>query len=264
MKKLVYIPELFHYIGTAVVILTDCLCIYSSFIESSLLGVCFTSVFGILGLTLIIFCANCFIEYSEDGFTQKTFWGNKRHFTYEQITAAKGLNSADAYISISVRGRHRVYATLKSTSDTSKELTPVVIYADKKRIRIDETACGKEIFIKHIKKKYRQLHNGNRIPEIPKKNRKQIDIFNGNLKEPNQIIFAFIIMTVISCILSIVLFFMAKSKQITFDDGLIMTIGPAVFIIILTAIWIIVGRYAHKINRRIVRIFYKDEHLNIK
>jgi len=199
----------------------------------------------------------------------KNFWGIKKRFTYEQITAVQGLNSADAQIAISGRFKHS-HIKLINISNSNKEILPVYIYAGKKRINISEESCGKEVFLKFLQNRYRQLHNGDDIPQIHKaKEKKQFDIFNGNLKEPNQMIVAFIVMNAGVSVLGLFLFLIS-----VFDPGafpkmdtqkrVLLIILPTLFCLIPTILWTIVGRYAHKIPRSIVRFFYKEENLNIK
>ena len=86
--------------------------------------------FSSLGATLIIAFANCRISYDEDGFVAKNFFGVKRKFTYDQVTAIK-------------ENMHEDY-----------------IYVGKRRVMIDEFSVGGKEFIAYVKKRYRTLHNG--------------------------------------------------------------------------------------------------------
>lgn len=85
------------------------------------------------GIPFIIGYCNCRISYNEECFTVKNFFGVRRTFTYEQITA------------ISMR----------------KDST---IYIGKYKVRIDELAVGGTEFLTFIEKNYRKRHRGKSIP----------------------------------------------------------------------------------------------------
>ncbi|MBR5773886.1 MAG: hypothetical protein IKY44_03440, partial [Clostridia bacterium] len=76
------------------------------------------------------------------------------------------------------------------------------IFIGKRSIRVDETTVGKEKFISFVKKQYRKSHDGNSIPLTKPKS----DIFNGNISNPGEFIFAyslvlgFIFLCIIVCI----------------------------------------------------------------
>ncbi len=262
--NLVYFPQLLLWLGIIESMITDFMCLYFAFIEPTFWAVCLSCVMGSLGILLVISYANCRIEYDDEGFTHKNFFGIKQRYTYNQITGVKGIHSADAAITISSRSYRHPHINLFSLSGDGKEICPVVIYAGKKRIRIDKTALGKEDFLLYVQKKYRQLHNGNNIPVIPIKKRKEIDIFNGNIMHSNQFIAAFISMIVVSVILGIFLFFLAtSSSDIPVEEAISIPFLPTLFVTALAALWIIIGRNAHRIDRRIVRCFFRDEDINV-
>ena len=128
-----------------------------------------------LGASLIIAFINCRISYDDDGFVAKNFLGVKRKFTYDQVTAIKE-NLRESYI-----------------------------YMGKRRIMVDELAIGGGEFIKLVKKKYRTMHKGQRLPEMHKA---KYDLFNGNVVDAGGTLFAYILVTVflIGLVISTVVF----------------------------------------------------------
>ncbi len=121
------------------------------------------SLFTLLGASFLVAYTNCRISYDQDGFVHKSFFGIKRKFTYEQVTAIK-------------ENQHETF-----------------IYLGKRRIVVDEFAIGGDRFIKLVKKKYRTMHDGESIPKIKAK----YDIFNGNVRGSGGFLFAFGTMLVI-------------------------------------------------------------------
>ena len=91
---------------------------------------------SILGAVFIVAYVNCRITYDENEFTAKGFWGVRRTYTYDQVTAIR------------------------------EKLHEVYLYVGKRRILIDAYAIGGKEFVAHVKKRYRTLHNGAAIPKI--------------------------------------------------------------------------------------------------
>ena len=129
-------------------------------------------LFSLLGAGFIIAFINCRISYDEDGFVARNFFGAKRRFTYDQLTAIKE-NMREAYL-----------------------------YNGERKVLIDELSVGGRDFITYAKKRYRTIHNGQALPKIKKSKR---DIFNGNVEDAAGFIFAYILMSVL--ILAIAIFF---------------------------------------------------------
>lgn len=117
-----------------------------------------------LGAILIIAFINCRITYDEEGFVAKNFFGKKRKFTYDQVTAIK-------------ENMHENY-----------------IYMGKHRVMVDEFSIGGADFMKHVKKKYRIANEGLSLPKIYKTKH---DIFNGNVNDVGGFLFAYILVGVI-------------------------------------------------------------------
>ena len=118
---------------------------------------------AMLSSLLIVAYINCRIDYDEDGFTAKNFFGIKRRFTYDQITARK----------------YRMQNT--------------VFYLGKRKIVIYDYAVGRFEFHLFVKKKYRRIYK----KAIPEKVNK--DILNGNLHSP----LGFVLLDIVMGILGI-------------------------------------------------------------
>jgi len=120
--------------------------------------------FSLLGGVLIIAFVNCRISYDPYGFDAKNFFGKKKSYTYDQVTAIK-INT------------HEVY-----------------LYMDKSRVAVDEFSIGGNDFLNFVEQKYKELHNGKDIPSPPKSKH---DIFNGNVKDVGSLLFAYILVSVV-------------------------------------------------------------------
>lgn len=159
-----------------------------------------------LGAILIIAYLNCRITYDDHGFTAKSFFGIKRQYTYEDITAIK------------------------------TNMHENILYLGKHRVMIDEFALGGIDFIFFCNRKYRKLHNGNKLPRIHKTKH---DIFNGNVRDATGFLIGYILVGV--CIIAFLIFvvvyvyFMPNTEEntqcsqvylascIQKDDTLVMT-----------------------------------------
>ena len=169
-KGKVHLPKFFAILGaiTSSVFLVPA--IITAFSDEEVwVPVCFLA-FSLLGATLIIAFMNCRISYDDDGFLAKTFFGIKRKFTYDQITAIK------------------------------ENLHETFIYIGKRRVMVDEYSIGGKEFIGFAGKKYSAFHGGRSIPRANRKN----DIFKGNVTDTTSIIFAYILGTV--CIIGFFIF----------------------------------------------------------
>ena len=125
--------------------------------------------FSLFSSSLIIAFINCRISYDKYGFTVKNFFGVKRDFTYEDVTAIK-YNMHETYI-----------------------------YIGKRRVMIDEFSVGGMEFIWLVQKKYKKLHKGENIPQA-----KTFDIFNGHIANSGELVAAYILASV--CILAFTVF----------------------------------------------------------
>lgn len=128
--------------------------------------------FSLLGACFIIAFVNCRIFYDDDGFVAKSFFGVKRKFTYDQVTAIK-------------KNMHESY-----------------IYIGKRKVMIDEFSVGGIEFLTYVRKRYRTIHNGQALPQIQKNKH---DIFNGNVEDVFGFMFAYIMISVI--IIALAIFF---------------------------------------------------------
>lgn len=164
-KGKVYLPKFFAILG----VITSTIFLIPAFItvfsdEPIWVPIVFF-FFSSLGAILIIAFVNCRISYDEDGFIAKSFFGIKRKYTYDQVTAIKE-NMHEKYICI-----------------------------DKRKVMVDEFSIGGNDFIKLVKKKYRTLHNGQSLPKVYTT---KYDIFNGNISDVTGFLFAFIMVAVIA------------------------------------------------------------------
>lgn len=111
-------------------------------------------LFSFLSSSLIIGYCNCRIQYDDNEFTVKNFWGIKHTYSYRDITG--------------------IYGKKKD----------VKLFLGKRMVRIDELAVGKYQFLSFAKKQYRKWNQGKSIPVVLPK----IDIFKGNIENPGQIL----------------------------------------------------------------------------
>lgn len=179
----VYLPKFFAILGTIASVIFLIPAFITVFSDEPLWVPIFFLFFSSLGAILIIAFVNCRISYDEEGFISKSFFGIKRKFTYEQVTAIK-------------ENMHENF-----------------IYIGKQRIMVDEFSIGGNDFIKLVKKKYRTMHNGQSLPQIYKTKH---DIFNGNVHDSGGFLFAYILVSVIAIgflILTVYLTYFAPSTS---------------------------------------------------
>lgn len=157
-KGKVYLPKFFLIFGVITSIIFLIPTIITAFSDEPVWLPILFLTFSLLGAILTIVYVNCRISYDEDGFVHKSFFGIKRNFTYDQVTAIK-------------RDLHENY-----------------IYVGKHRVMIDEFAVGGDDFIGLVEKKYDALHDGKHIPTV-----KGRDIFNGNVKDATGFITVYVI-----------------------------------------------------------------------
>lgn len=164
-KGTVYLNELLPILGaicSAVMLIPTIITLFlDEPIWVPILGFALSS----LGGSLIVGFINCRIFYDEERFVAKNFWGIRRTFTYDQVTAIKN-NLHESYI-----------------------------YMGKCRVMIDEFAVGGDTFIKLVKKKYRTMHDGHNLPEIHKT---EYDLFKGNVTDAGSVLFGYILILVLS------------------------------------------------------------------
>ena len=152
------------------------------FLNESVLLILGFIAFSLLGSSLIIAYINCRIAYSEQSFTVKNFWGIKRTYTYDEITAIQ---------------------------EKSMDLRLCV---GKRIIRLDGLSIGNFKFLSFAKKQYRKFHNGNSIPTVKPK----ADIFNGNVERAGEFIFIYLLIGVF--FIGILVYFAIASAPKTAED----------------------------------------------
>ena len=181
----VYYPKFFAIIGiiTSTVFLVFTL--ITAFSDEPLWVPILFFSFSLLGAGFIIAFINCRISYDEDGFVARNFFGAKRRFTYDQVTAIKE-NMHEAYL-----------------------------YNGERKVLIDELSVGGRDFITYAKKRYRTIHNGQALPKIKKSKR---DIFNGNVEDAAGFIFAYILMSVLILATAIFLVWYVYLSPSTVDN----------------------------------------------
>jgi NADH:ubiquinone oxidoreductase subunit 3 (subunit A) len=136
---------------------------------------------SLLGAALILAYINCRITYDEQGFDVSNLLGVERRFTYESLTA------------------------IQEDSD-------VYLYEGERRVTVDMLFVGAIEFIAHVRKRYRTLHNGNKLPEIRKKKK---DIFNGNVRDSASFVFAYILLTLVFVVAGgVLLYFLHTPKTV--------------------------------------------------
>ena len=162
-KGKVYLPKFFAILGVIVSVVFLIPSIITFFTGEPVWIPILFLLFSLLGIVLIIAFVNCRVEYHENGFTAKNFFGIKKNFKYDQVDAIKEDMHED-YLLI---GKHKVI--------------------------IDEFAVGGCDFIAFARKQYRKLHNGQALPVAKKSKR---DIFNGNVMDAGGFLFVYILLSV--------------------------------------------------------------------
>lgn len=132
-KGKVALPVFFIIAGIVVVVLGIGAGIAAYLSGAKTTGI-FLSLFSILGIILIIAFCNCRIQYGEDTFCAKNFFGAKNEYRYSDITAVKD-------------NEHECY-----------------LYMGKRRIMIDEMSIGGREFLAYAAKRYHEI-NGTEIPQ---------------------------------------------------------------------------------------------------
>lgn len=146
----VYLPKFFAIFGAIASAIFLIPTVITVFLDEPLWVPILFLMLSSLGAIFIIAFVNCRISYDQDGFIHKSFFGIKRKFTYEQVTAIK-----------------------ENTHET-------FLYVGRRRLMVDELSIGGYYFIALVKKKYRTIHNGKSLPKIYKTKH---DIFNGHIQD---------------------------------------------------------------------------------
>lgn len=139
-------------------------------------------LFSLLGLSLIIGYVNCRITYDENSFTYKNFWGVKRTFKYDEITAIEDFEM------------------------------DIKLYVGKYKVKIDDSAVGKNEFLTFAKKQYRIKNDGKAIPKAEMGS----DIFKGNIEQAGIMIFLYVLIGLL--FLAMIVFVMIDFMPVTAKD----------------------------------------------
>ena len=184
-KGKVYLPALLAIIG-----IIDCTVfliptLITAFTEETpWISLAFLA-FSLFGAAIIVAFVNCRVSYDQDGFVAKNFFGVKRKFTYDQVTAIK-------------ENMHEDY-----------------IYIGKRKVMIDEFSVGGIEFIAYVRKRYRTIHKGQALPKIHKTKH---DIFNGNVDDVFGFMFAYIMIGVVIVAFAIFLVWHIYGNPCTVDN----------------------------------------------
>lgn len=119
----VQLPKLYAIFGATAFVSCQIASLLSAYLGEPIWFCVLIFLLSAIGVAIMIAYINCRITYDEEGFVSKTFWGRKRAFTYEQVTAVK----EDSHLKI--------------------------IYLGEKRIMIDGFAIGGPEFIELVKKR---------------------------------------------------------------------------------------------------------------
>ena len=184
-KGKVYLPNFFVILGlicSTVFLIPTIITAFSN--EPIWIPILFFA-FSLLGTILIIAFVNCRVWYDEEGFVAKNFFGIKRKFTYDQVTAIK-------------ENMHEDY-----------------VYIGKHRVIIDKVSIGGIDFIAYLRKRYRTLHKGQVLPTIQKNKH---DIFNGNVEDVFGFMFVYIMIGVVIVAFAIFLVWHVYGNPCTVDN----------------------------------------------
>ncbi len=147
--KLVYMPTHFLLAGIFGTFLFLGFVYIGAFLAKSLgFTLCF-SPFVVLCMLLLIYYKNYYIMYDRHSFVYSSFLGIKKTFSYNQITGIFG--------------------------DIQK--FGVNINIDDYIVKVDKDSCNAKSFVSFAKLRYRQLHNG---AKIPNGKTEWYDVFKGN------------------------------------------------------------------------------------
>ena len=155
----VYLPKFVAILGSIISAIFFIPSVITAFSDEPLWVPILFLLLSSLGATFIIAFVNRRISYDQEGFVYKSFFGIKRKFTYEQVTAIK------------------------------ENMYEKFLYVGKRRLMVDELSIGGDDFIKLVKKKYRTMHDGKSLPKIDKT---KPDIFNGNVQDVGGFLFTYI------------------------------------------------------------------------
>lgn len=124
------------------------------------------AVMSLLPLALISSYFTFHIDFDKDGFTHRNALGIERRYRYTDVTGISG----------------------------GAEHGDITLYASGHKIRIDEGAnpVKKRTFLQFVKAQYRKNNKGQTLPRKSSK----FDIFNGNVRNPGEFIFIYILVSV--------------------------------------------------------------------
>ncbi len=134
----VYLPKPLAYVGVLDSALFLVIAAEAFISNAPLWTIIVFLLLSLLGIILIIAFVNCRISYDQDGFIHKSFFGIKRKFTYEQVTAIK-----------------------ENTNE-------IFLYIGNKKVMVDKLSAGGDDFLNLVRQKYQALHNGQTLPKIHK------------------------------------------------------------------------------------------------
>lgn len=168
----VTLPKGMFGLGIVTVALFAVLGIVFLFSDGGWVGSIIMFVMALLSSSLIIAYVNQRITYDDDKFTQHTFFGTVRTFSYADITGIRnrdGMGDTRLFV-----GEHKVF--------------------------IDQIAVGRDEFLSHVKKRYAELNDGARIPDAAKPS-KASGLFCGNVSNTGEWLLLFILVG--CCVLGI-------------------------------------------------------------
>ena len=189
-EGLVILPKFLAIIGAAGSLFFLILAAVFYWKGEGLGGILVFLFFSALSGSLILAYFNCRITYDETGFWAKNFLGIKRHFTYDQITGIR-------------RGVQETH-----------------LYVGKHHYMVDKLSVGGSEFLIFANSRYRTMHNNRPIPEI---HRAKVDLFRGNIRNPGNFLFAYILMG--SCCIGFLIFlictaFLPSTPENTVEQAL--------------------------------------------
>lgn len=157
-KGRVFLPKFFAILGSIFFVACLIPAIITFLLDQPLWIPILFAALSLPGASLLLAFINCRITYDDDSFTAGSIFGIKREFTYDQVTAIRE-NTHESYI-----------------------------YVGKRRILVDEFSIGGKDFIKQVKIRYSATHSRKMLPRKQKR-----DLFNGNIREAEHALLAYII-----------------------------------------------------------------------
>lgn len=189
----VHLPKLMLIIG---IVCTSVFLVpagYLLFIEKEIIGIAF-ALFALFASSLIVAFVNQRIYYDSEGFTAKSFFGIKRHFSYSDIECSLGEIPHDLDKVMADEECDDVDFLIDYLTSVASE--DIRLKVGGRKILIDKSAVGGLEFLAFAQKQYKKFNGGRPIPN-QKKTTKCDAIFNGNVEHATAQIITYVVIELV-------------------------------------------------------------------